>query len=255
MAQITPIKYCMDYDPDELVLVTLSQRMVGGEVRKRKVPRAKEDSIESILQVMVEFDEVAQATVLDFDGNDYYNNFRMVLPAVLREDWDETVRVQATPIAARTEDSFRECQRNWMTSFISEGSAEDLKEYIETTMKKEREDTIYHLVSRAKTLRKRHFQLLARGAVAPPVANQRMTDRELIRAMFKGVPSDWQIKFQRHHNLRTCSIDDFQTFMTREKATYDAKQRANQAQKDRNKQKDKGQQGNQRYSRKRNYDR
>ena len=75
MAQITPIKYRMDYDPDELVLVTLSQQMVGGQVCKRKVPRAKEDSVESILQVIVEFDEVAQATVLDFNGNDYYNNF------------------------------------------------------------------------------------------------------------------------------------------------------------------------------------
>ena len=251
MAQVTPIKYRMDYDPDELTLVTLSQRMVGGEIRKRKVPKAKEDSIESILQVMVEFDEVAQATVLDFDGNDYYNNFRMVLPAVLRDDWDEAVRAQGTAVAARTEATFRACQRQWMTSFISDGSAEDLKEYIETTMKKEREDSIYHLVSRAKTLRKRHFQLLARGAIAPPVDNQRMTDRELIRAMFRGVLSEWQTEFQRHHNLRTCTIDDFQTFMTREKATYDAKQKAAQAQKDRSKQKDKTQHHGNRGSRKR----
>ena len=251
MAQVTPIKYRIDYEPDELVQVTLTQRMVGGEIRKRKVPKAKEDSIESILQVMVEFDEVAQPTVLDFDGNDLYNNFRMVLPAVLREDWDEAVRNQAVAVPARTEDTFRACQRLWMTSFISDGSAEDLKEYIETTMKKERDDTIYHLVSRAKTLRKRHFQLLSRGAAAAPVANQRMTDRELIRAMFRGVPTDWQTEFQRHHNLRTCSIDQFQSFMTREKATYDAKQRAAQAQKERNKSKDKSQQGTNRYSRKR----
>ena len=106
MAKITPIKYCMDYDPDELILVTLSQRMVGGEVPKRKVPKAKEDSIESILQVIVEFDEVAQPTVLDFDGNDYYNNFRMVLSATLRDDWDKSVRVQGVVVAARTKDTF-----------------------------------------------------------------------------------------------------------------------------------------------------
>ena len=124
----------------------------------------------------------------------------MVLPAVLREDWHELVRVQATPVAARTKDSFRECQRNWMTSFTSEGSAKDLKEYIKTTTKKEREDSIYHLVSRAKTLRRCHFQLLARGAVAPPMANQRMTDCALIMLNFAQI----QVKQQApiNYNLQ-----------------------------------------------------
>ena len=88
-----------------------------------------------------------------------------------------------------------------MTSFISNGSAEDLKEYIQTTMKKEQEDFIYHLVSRAKMLQKHHFQLLSRGAAVPPVANQSMTGRELNQSYNQGVLLEWQVEFQRHHNL------------------------------------------------------
>ena len=75
MSQITPIKYKLDYNADSLSEVTLSQQMIGGEICKRKVPKAKEDSIESILQVMIGFDEVARPEVLDFDAADYYANF------------------------------------------------------------------------------------------------------------------------------------------------------------------------------------
>ena len=95
---VSPIVYKPDYNPDDLTEVTLSQRMVGGEIRKRKVPKAKEDSVESVLQVMLEFDEVALLEVLDFDGPDHYNNFRMVLLSVLREDWDETVRLMGVEL-------------------------------------------------------------------------------------------------------------------------------------------------------------
>ena len=210
----TPIKYRFDYDPDALTYVTLNQLMVGGENRKRKVPKAKEDSVESVLQVMVEFDEIAKPEVLDFDANDLYNNFRSVLPSSLRDDWDETVRGLNVIGPARTEDTFRRCQREWLSTFIPEGAAEDLKEYIETVLKKEREDSIHHLVTRTKTLRKRHFQLLARGQPVAPVPGQMMTDRELVRAMYRGLPQEWKDNFLMRYTLQNCSIMEFQTFMT-----------------------------------------
>ena len=55
------------------------------------------------------------------------------------------------------EQTFRVCQLQWVTNFITEGSAEDLKEYIDTEVKKEKDDTMHHLVTRAKTLQKRHY--------------------------------------------------------------------------------------------------
>ena len=235
MATTTPIKYKLDYNPDELIQVTLSQLMVGGENRKRKVPKAKENSIESVLQVMIEFDEVSRAEVLDFDGADLYNNFRSVLPASLRDDWDETVQRLGVGAPARTEATFRNCQRQWMTSFISEGAAEDLKEYIETALKKDREDSIHHLVTRSKTLRKRHFQLLARGQPVAPVEGQKITDRELIRAMYRGLPQKWKDNFLLKYSLQNCDMMQFQAFMIQQKAAHDRNEQASKAQKDRNK--------------------
>ena len=231
MTTTTPIKYKRDYDPDELIQVTLSQQMVGGENRKRKVPKAKEDSIESVLQVMIEFDEVSKPEVLDFDGNDLYNNFRSVLPASLRDDWDETVRRLGIGVPAQTAATFRNCQRQWMTSFISEGAAEDLKEYIETILRKERDDTIHHLVTRSKTLRKRHFQLLAGCQDVEPAAAQMMTDRELVRAMYRGLPQKWKDNFLLKYTLQNCNIMQFQTFMTQQKAAHDRQEAASKAQK------------------------
>ena len=78
---MTPIKHKLDTNPDHLTMVTLNQLMIGCKNRKRKVPKAKEDCAESVLQVMVEFDEVSRPDVLDFDANDMYNNFRTVLPS------------------------------------------------------------------------------------------------------------------------------------------------------------------------------
>lgn len=230
---MTLIKYRLDYSPDDLTMVTLNQLMVGGENRKRKVPKAKEDSVESVLQVMVEFDEVARADVLDFDANDLYNNFRTVLPSSLRDDWDETARRLNVPV--RTEETFRRCQREWLAVFIPEGAAEDLKEYIETVLKKDREDSIHHLVTRSKTLRKQHFQLLARGQPVAPVQGQMITDRELIRAMYRGLPQDWKDNFLMRYTLQNCNIIEFQAFMTGQKTTFDRKHQATQAQRERQK--------------------
>ena len=80
MSTLTPIVYQMDYKPEELTTVTFRQNLQDNNQLRRTVPVASAKSIESVLHVMVEFDEAAIDLI--FDAEDLYTNFRLILPAV-----------------------------------------------------------------------------------------------------------------------------------------------------------------------------
>ena len=164
-SQKTPIKYKLDFDPSESTLVTMEQHMANNTTLKRKVPMAQASSVESILLAMVEFDEAATALV--FDADDLYTNFWLILPSTQQDDWDETESTLGVAIALRTPDTFRTCQQEWLSTFISPMAAENLRHYIKNQLHKPYEDSIQAYVSRCKTLRKRQFQLQAVGNAVP----------------------------------------------------------------------------------------
>ena len=220
-SQKTPIEYTMDFKADDSPVVTMVQHMANNTTLKRKVPMAQNNSIESVLFAMVEFDEAALALV--FDADDLYMNFRLILPSTLRDDWDET---EATlGVAIRTAASFRACQGAWMASFISSMAAENLRHYIENQLSKPYDDSIQAYVSRCKTLRKRQYQLQSVGQAVPAPIGNMMSRQSLIEGMFRGLPIDWRGEFLRYHRLQTCTIQEFQDGMEHEKAEADRKKK------------------------------
>ena len=152
-SQKTPIEYVMDFKPEDSPVVTMVYHMANNTPLKRKVPMAQNNSIESVLFALVEFDEAALALV--FDAEDLYTNFRLILPSTLREDWDETEATLGVAAAMRTVATFRACQEAWMASFISSMAAENLRHFIKNQLSEPYDNTIQAYVSCCKTLSNR----------------------------------------------------------------------------------------------------
>ena len=228
-SQKSPIEYTMDFKPEDSPVVTMVQHMANNTTLRRKVPMAQNNSVESVLLAMVEFDEAALALV--FDPDDLYTNFRLILPSTLRDDWDETEAAMGVVAALRTAATFCTCQRAWMATFISSMAAENLRHYIENQLSKPYEDTIQAYVSQGKTLRIRQFQLQAVGRAVPPPLGNMMTRQVLIEGMFRGLLVDWKGEFLRYHRLHTCTIQEFQDGMEHEKAEADRKKKNNNSKK------------------------
>ncbi len=121
-----------------------------------------------------------------------YTFFKYCLQGDLRLEWSSIS--EARPDNQKTEDTFHEDLREWLTNFFDDTAFEDQREYL-ISFKKPYKTTCLALIGRLKVVNE-----LSRYLPGSPVVNQRGSklfadDTALKRAFFRMMPTDWQTQF------------------------------------------------------------
>jgi hypothetical protein len=123
----TPLKLTRsdNFNDDEKEIVKLVQPFDNGVTLKSKVLRCYGDDVESLLQTVIEFREVAEE--LSFDNNEeIFKQFHKCLKSKAGEEWD--------PIKDRflhLDYGIIQAQQDWFRRYVSEEMCDIQKHYLE----------------------------------------------------------------------------------------------------------------------------
>jgi hypothetical protein len=204
------------FNDDEKKMVTLIQQFDNGVTLKSKVPLCYGDDLESSLQTVIEFREVADE--LSFDTNaELFKQFRKCLKSTAREEWD---LVKDPFIDNPLDNGFIQAQQEWILRYVPQDMFDVQKRYLERLRRP------FDMEANIFAHRLQHLNLLLKEF--PRTDEQEpLTVHQIKDVFFNAMPPKWQESFLLgNNNFTRHTLAELVKYMALAKGIAD-KQRAN----------------------------